>query len=69
MKNKLTKETLDIPYSEFRIKLQKRFRTHLKVIAKPNLINTRGTSMMTILWSLLFILNYNGISIILEIAT
>ena len=43
LKNKLTKETLDIPYSEFRKKL--------------------------ILWSLIFTLNYIGISIILEIVT
>ena len=93
VKNKLTKETLDIPYSEFRRKFSKEIqrifgramlsdseqarevpvgrysagtpnnprRMRLKVIAKRNQINTLGTSKMTILWSLIFILSYIGI--------
>lgn len=36
LKNKLTKETLDIPYSEFRKKFAKEIETHLKAIARHN---------------------------------
>ena len=44
-------------------------RMRLKVFVKQNSINTLGISKTTILWSLIFILNYNGISIILECLT
>lgn len=36
VKNKLTKEALDIPYSEFKKSLQKKFRIHLRVTTKHN---------------------------------
>ena len=66
LKNKLTKETLDIPYSEFRIKFAKEIQDAFESYRKTQ-INILGTSKMTILWSLIFILNFIGILIILEI--
>ena len=66
LKNKLTKETLDIPYSEFRKKFAKEIQDAFESYRKIQL-NTFGTSKMTILWSLIFILNFIGTSITLEI--
>ena len=68
LKNKLTKEILDIPYSEFRKKFTKEIQDAFESYRKTQL-NTLGTSKMIILWSLIFILNYSGISIILECQT
>ena len=69
LKNKLTKETLDIPYSEFRKNSQKKSKLHLKVIGKHSLINILTTLKTIILWSLIFILTSNGILIILGCQT
>ena len=60
VKNKLTKETLDIPYSQFRIKFAKEIQDAFESYRKTQ-INTLGTSKMTILWSLIFILSFLGI--------
>jgi len=67
LKNKLTKETLDIPYSEFRIKFAKEIQDAFESYRKTQLNNILGTSKMIILWSLIFILNSIGISTILVI--
>ncbi len=67
LKNKLTKKTLDITYSEFRIKFAKEIQDAFESYRKTQL-NTLGTSKMTILWSLIFILNSIGTLTILEIA-
>ena len=66
VKNKLTKETLDIPYVEFRKKFAKEIQDAFESYCKTQ-INTLGTSKMTILWSLIFILNSIGILITSEI--
>ena len=50
LKNKLTKETLDIPYSEFRTKFAKEIQDAFESYRKTQ-INTLGTSNMTTLWS------------------
>lgn len=69
LKNKLTKETLDIPYSEFRKKFAKEIQDAFESYRKTQLNKYFGTSKMTTLWSLIFILNFIGTLIILVIAT
>ena len=68
LKNKLTKETLDIPYSEFRTRFAKEIQDAFESYRKTQL-NILGTSKMTTLWSLIFILNFIGTLTILVIVT
>ena len=68
LKNKLTKEILDIPYSEFRRKFAKEIQNAFESYRKTQL-NILGTSKTTILWSLIFTLKFIGILIILECQT
>ena len=56
LKNKLTKETLDIPYSEFRTRFAKEIQDAFE--------SYRKTQLNKYSWN--FILNYNGILTTLE---
>lgn len=69
LKNKLTKETLDIPYYEFRKKFAREIQDTFESYRKTQL-NKYSWNLKTItLWSLIFILNFIGTLIILEIVT
>ena len=59
LKNRRTRESLEIEYSEFRKKFAKEIETAFE--------SYRKTQLNKYLWSLIFILNYNGILTILEI--
>ena len=68
LKNKLTKESLDIPYYEFRKKfakeIQDAFESYRKTQLNKYSWNFKDDNS---LWSLIFILNFIGTLTILEI--
>ena len=67
LKNKRTRESLEIEYSEFRKKFAKEIQVAFDSFRQTELNKPFITTKTIIQWSLIFISNSNGISIILEI--
>lgn len=67
LKNKLTKEILDIPYSEFRKMFAKEIQDAFESYRRTQLNKYSWNFKMIILWSLIFILNSIGTLITLGI--
>ena len=65
LKNKRTRETLEIEYSEFRKKFAKEIQIAFESFRKPELNKPFITTKTIIQWNLISISNSNGTSTIL----